>query len=56
MDHGYPESLSSPNGTPLELRGLQPDQSHGLFVRVFWNFHVFQVCTFYLYVVVFSFV
>jgi len=25
--HGYPESFSSPNGTPLELRGFQPDQS-----------------------------
>jgi hypothetical protein len=35
--HGYPESFSSPNGTPLELRGFQPDQSR----RIFRARHVF---------------
>ena len=41
--HGYPESLSSPNGTPLELPGLQPSQ-YRWFARAllceFRGFHV----------------
>jgi hypothetical protein len=42
--HGYPELFSLPSGTPLELRGSQPDQSISMsFSAWLCKFRGFQV-------------
>ena len=45
--YGYLACFSSPNGTPLKLRGFRPDKSRYLFCARLYNYQDLQVSTFH---------